>query len=129
MSALGRLAPHGEVIKIAPVSGSEGGRVDRLLVDVGDWVEAGQVVAILDPYRRREAAVQKAQAEVGVARAKLAQVLAGPKLEEVRGKGSPHQALGSRGPGAPSATWDDRRSCSNARPARARILTIKTAQI
>ncbi len=48
--------------------------------------KSGQVVAILDPYRRREAAVQKAQAEVGVARAKLAQVLAGPKIEEVQAK-------------------------------------------
>jgi HlyD family secretion protein len=86
VSALGRLAPHGEVIKVAPVSGADGGRVDRLLVDVGNWVQAGQVVAILDPYRRREAAVQQAQAEVGVARAKLAQVRAGPKLEEVQAK-------------------------------------------
>ncbi len=86
VSALGRLAPHGEVIKIAPVSGSEGGRVDRLLVGVGDWVKPGHVLAVLDPYRRREASVQKAQAEVGVARAKLAQVLAGPKREEVEAK-------------------------------------------
>jgi HlyD family secretion protein len=86
VSALGRLAPHGEVIKVAPVSGADGGRVDRLLVDVGKWVQAGQVVAILDPYRRREAAVLQAQAEVGVAQAKLAQVRAGPKLEEVQAK-------------------------------------------
>ena len=86
VSALGRLAPHGEVIKVAPVSGADGGRVDRLLVQVGDQVKAGQVVAILDPYRRREAAVQRAQAEVGVAEAKLAQVKAGPKPEEVEAK-------------------------------------------
>jgi HlyD family secretion protein len=86
VSALGRLAPHGEVIKIAPVSGSEGGRVDRLLVSVGDWVKTGQIIAILDPYHRREASVQKAEAEVGVARAKLAQVLAGPKHEEVEAR-------------------------------------------
>ena len=86
VSALGRLAPHGEVIKVAPVSGADGGRVDRLLVEVGDWVKAGQVVAILDPYRRREASVQQAQAQVGVARAKLAQVKAGPKPEEVQAK-------------------------------------------
>ena len=86
VSALGRLAPQGEVIKVAPVSGADGGRVDRLLVDVGKWVQAGQVVAILDPYRRREASVQQAQAQVGVAQAKLAQVRAGPKLEEVHAK-------------------------------------------
>ena len=84
VSALGRLAPRGEVIKVAPVSGADGGRVDRLLVDVGNWVQAGQVVAVLDPYRRREAAVLQAQAQVGVAQAKLAQVRAGPKPEEVQ---------------------------------------------
>ncbi len=83
VSALGRLAPQGEVIKVAPVSGAEGGRVDRLLVDVGARVKAGQVVAILDPYRRREAAVLQAQAHVGVAQAKLEQVKAGPKPEDV----------------------------------------------
>jgi HlyD family secretion protein len=86
VSALGRLAPHGEVIKIAPVSGADGGRVDRLLVQVGDWVQDGQVVAILDPYNRRQAAVQQAESEVGVARAKLAQVRAGPKNEEVEAR-------------------------------------------
>jgi HlyD family secretion protein len=80
------------VIKVAPVSGADGGRVDQLLVDVGKWVKAGQVVAILDPYRRREAAVSQAQAQVGVARAKLAQVRAGPKPEDVRAQ----EALVSR---------------------------------
>jgi HlyD family secretion protein len=86
VSALGRLSPQGEVIKVVPASGADGGRVDKLLVEVGEWVEAGQIVAILDPYRRREAAVQQAQAQLGVAQAKLAQVLAGPKLEEVQAK-------------------------------------------
>jgi HlyD family secretion protein len=86
VSALGRIAPQGEVIKVAPVSGADGGRVDQLLVDVGKDVQAGQVVAILDPYRRRQAAVQKAEAQVGVARAKLEQVKAGPKPEEVQAK-------------------------------------------
>src|SRR5271165_1648026 len=92
VSALGRLAPQGEVIKVAPVSGADGGRVDKLLVDVGNRVQAGQVVAILDPYRRREAAVMQAQAQVGVAQAKLAQVLAGPKPEDVQAQ----EALVSR---------------------------------
>ena len=84
VSALGRLALEGEVIAVAPSSAADGARVDRLLVAVGDRVTAGQVVAILDPYRRRVAAVHQAQAQVEVARAKLAQVQAGPKPEDVR---------------------------------------------
>ena len=84
VSALGRLAPASEVVALAPGSGADGGRVDRLLVAVGQRVEAGQVVAILDPYTRRAAAIGQALAEVGVARAKLAQAQAGPKPEDVQ---------------------------------------------
>ena len=84
VSASGRLAPEGEVIAVAPGSATDGGRVDRLLVAVGDRVQAGQVVAVLDTYRRRLAAVREAHAEVAVAQTKLAQVQAGPKAEDVR---------------------------------------------
>ena len=83
--ALGRLAPHGEVIKVAPVSGADGGRVERLLVDVGDWVKAGQVVAILDPYRRREASVLK-RSQRSASRGPSCAGSAGPKPEEVQAK-------------------------------------------
>jgi HlyD family secretion protein len=83
VSALGRLAPEGDVIAAAPGSASDGGRVDRLDVAVGDRVQAGQVVALLDTHRRRQAAVHEAQAKVAVAKAKLAQVQAGPKPEDV----------------------------------------------
>ena len=84
VSASGRLAPEGEVIAVAPGSATDGGRVDRLLVAVGDRVQAGQVVAVLDTYRRRLAAVREARAEVAVAQTKLAQVQAGPKTQDVR---------------------------------------------
>ncbi len=84
VSALGRLAPEGEVIALAPSSGADGGRVDRLLVAVGDRVQAGQVVAILDPYIRREAAVRQSRAQVEVARAKVAQAQAGTKPDDIR---------------------------------------------
>ncbi len=84
VSALGRLAPEGEVIAVVPGSVADGARVDRLLVAVGDRVTAGQVMTILDPHRRRVAAVRQAQAQVEVARAKLAQAQAGPKPDDVR---------------------------------------------
>jgi HlyD family secretion protein len=84
VSALGRLAPEVEVIALAPGIAADGGRVDRLDVAVGQRVEEGQVVAVLDTHRRREATVREAQAKVEVARAKLAQVQAGPKPEDVR---------------------------------------------
>ena len=87
ISALGRVAPEGEVVLIAPpiqTGALAGARVEQLLVDVGDETEAGQVVAILDTNRIRAAAVAEAKAKVEVAKAKLAQVNYGPKPEEVR---------------------------------------------
>src|SRR6266850_1070583 len=87
ISALGRVAPEGEVVLIAPpiqTGALAGARVEQLLVDVGDELKAGQVVAILDTNRSRAAAVLEAKAKVEVAKAKLAQVNYGPKPEEVR---------------------------------------------
>jgi HlyD family secretion protein len=84
---LGRLAPEGEVVSVAPPTSAgtvAASRVDELLVAVGDEVKAGQVVAILHTRRSRLAAVLEAKAKVEVARAKLAQVRAGSKIEDVR---------------------------------------------
>src|SRR5882724_9164093 len=46
ISALGRVAPEGEVVLIAPpiqTGALAGARVEQLLVDVGDEIKAGQV--------------------------------------------------------------------------------------
>jgi HlyD family secretion protein len=80
------------VIAVAPGSAAEGGKVDRLMVGVGDQVQSGQVIAALDMHHRRKAAVGQSQAQVEVARAKLDQVKAGPKPEDVRAQ----EALVSR---------------------------------
>lgn len=79
VSAVGRLAPRGEVIKIsAPTSGlSAGSRVQQLLVREGERVRLGQVVAILDSRDSQIAAVQEAKAKLQESRANLAQVRAG----------------------------------------------------
>ena len=72
ISALGRLAPEGEVISIAPPTQTgtlAGARVEQLFVDVGDEIKAGQVVAILDTNLSRAAAVLEAKAKVEVAKA------------------------------------------------------------
>jgi HlyD family secretion protein len=84
VSALGRLAPEGEVIAVASGIPADGGRVDRLMVAVGDRVQTGEVVAILDTHRRRQAAAHEARAKVVVAQAKLDQTRAGPKPEDVQ---------------------------------------------
>lgn len=81
VTALGYLEPQGEVIHLSTptVPESGGARVDHLLVKQGDKVRAGQVIAILNNYDSRLAALKQAQEQVKVAQAHLAQVRAGAK--------------------------------------------------
>uniref|UniRef100_UPI001D13635A biotin/lipoyl-binding protein n=1 Tax=Nostoc edaphicum TaxID=264686 RepID=UPI001D13635A len=44
VTALGRLEPKGEIIKLSAPSSNEGNRVEQLLVKEGDRVKAGQVI-------------------------------------------------------------------------------------
>lgn len=81
VTALGRLEPQGEVIKVA-ASGS-GSRVAQLLVKPGDWVEKGQVIAILDNRDRLQAELAQAKEQAKVSQSRLAQVKAGAKAGEI----------------------------------------------
>jgi HlyD family secretion protein len=86
VTALGRLEPGGEIIQISAASGSEGNRLEELLVKAGDRVKKGDVIAILDSRDRLEAALNQSQAEVKVAQANLAVVQAGAKTGEIQGQ-------------------------------------------
>lgn len=83
VTALGRLQPQGEVIKLSAPTSTNGNRVDRLLVKEGDRVKAGQIIAILDSRDRLQAALAEAQRQVESAKAKLAQTKAGAKTGEI----------------------------------------------
>jgi HlyD family secretion protein len=84
VTALGRLEPKGEVIKLsAPSSNGEGSRVQQLLVKEGDRVKAGQVIAIMDSRDRLQASLVEAQKQVQVAKSRLNQVKAGAKQGEI----------------------------------------------
>ncbi|GAB4373959.1 MAG: ABC exporter membrane fusion protein [Elainellaceae cyanobacterium] len=83
VTALGRLAPLGEVIKLSAPTSSQENRIDQLLVQEGDRVEAGQVIAILDSHDRLKAALAEAQEQVEVAQAQLAVIQAGAKQGEI----------------------------------------------
>ncbi|HQS96240.1 MAG: efflux transporter periplasmic adaptor subunit [Novosphingobium sp. 17-62-19] len=52
----------------------EGGQITRVLVDAGDWVQAGQVLAVIDrAVQGQQVASQAANVEVAAADARLAQ--------------------------------------------------------
>ncbi|AFY94022.1 HlyD family efflux transporter periplasmic adaptor subunit [Chamaesiphon minutus] len=83
VTALGKLAPKGEVIKLSAPTSTEGVKIEKLLVEEGATVKAGQLIAILDSQGRLQAAVNEARAKVSVAQASLVKVKAGAKQGEI----------------------------------------------
>jgi HlyD family secretion protein len=79
ISALGRLEPQGEVIKVASPSALGTSRIVKLMVKEGDTVKQGQVIAILDSYDRSVAALLQAQSLAQESDRNLAKVRAGAK--------------------------------------------------
>jgi HlyD family secretion protein len=83
VTALGRLEPFGETLEVAPPPTLGTAKVDQLLVEEGDRVEAGRIIAILDERDRLAAALERAKSEVEVAQANLSIVQAGAKTGEI----------------------------------------------
>ncbi len=83
VAALGKLEPQGEVIKVSAPTSSQENRVEQLLVKEGQEVKAGQAIAILDSKDRLQATLTKAQEQVKIKQANLAQVKAGAKRGEI----------------------------------------------
>lgn len=74
--ALGRIIPRGDVINVATPSGAGDARILELLVAVGDVVEAGDTLAVLDNLPQLQSAIASAQAALRVKEASLAQTRA-----------------------------------------------------
>ena len=74
--AIGRLTPNGEVMKLS-VPNAADSRVNQILVKEGDWVKAGQVIAVLQGFDRKQRDLEKAQMDVEYYQARLAQIQAG----------------------------------------------------
>ncbi|NJL35996.1 MAG: HlyD family efflux transporter periplasmic adaptor subunit [Leptolyngbyaceae cyanobacterium SM1_4_3] len=83
VTALGRLEPATEVIRVSVPAILSNDRVAQLLVRRGDRVEADQVIAIMGSSNRLEDALLQAQAQVKIAQAELARVRAGAKSGEI----------------------------------------------
>ena len=83
VTALGKLAPQGEIIKLSAPTSNEGVKIAKLLLEEGATVKAGQLIAILDSQGRLQAAVNEARAKVSVAQASLVKVKAGAKQGEI----------------------------------------------
>lgn len=71
--ALGRLLPEGDIITLAPPFGAGDARVASILVEEGQMVAAGDLVATLDNEDQLASALTTAQAAVDVRQAALEQ--------------------------------------------------------
>jgi HlyD family secretion protein len=88
ISALGRLEPQGEVIKVASPSALGTSRIVKLMVKEGDTVKQDDVIAILDSYFKNQAALAQAQSQAQEASERLAQVRAGAKTGDIQAQQS-----------------------------------------
>ncbi|NJK58750.1 MAG: biotin/lipoyl-binding protein [Pleurocapsa sp. SU_5_0] len=77
------MEPEGEVIQLSVSAAAEGSKVEQLLVERGDKVQQGQVVAILDSHSSQLAALEGAKADVQTAQANLERVQAGAKQGDI----------------------------------------------
>ena len=84
VTALGRLEPEGTVITLAAPTATQESRLDQLLISEGDFVEAGQVIAVLDSHGPRSAMLLQAQEQVAITQAQLAQVRAGAQTGAIQ---------------------------------------------
>ena len=84
VTALGRLEPDGEVMRLAAPVALDGDRLKELRVQVGDRVKSGEIIAVLDASDRFADEVAQAKAQVEIAQAELARVSAGAKQSEIQ---------------------------------------------
>ncbi len=84
VTALGRIQPETEVLKLSAPLALDGDRIAEVLVKEGDKVNAGRVIAILQSRDLLKNSVIQAQKQVRVAQAKLQQIKVGAKLGEIQ---------------------------------------------
>ena len=77
IAALGYIQPKNSVITLSGSSALQHARVAEILVEEGDQVEEGEIIAVLDNLIQLQAAVEQAKQEVKIAQAELAQARAG----------------------------------------------------
>lgn len=79
VAALGRIEPLGEVMSLSAPTSLEAVQVEQLLVQIGDRVKKGQIIAILDGRQRQQAALDEAKTQSEVVQSRLEKVKAGAK--------------------------------------------------
>lgn len=81
VTALGRLEPEGAPVRLSASSGSQ--RLSKVLVEEGDQVQVGQIIAIGDSLEARRASLNEADAKLKSAQARLITVQAGRNVGDI----------------------------------------------
>jgi HlyD family secretion protein len=74
--ALGRIEPVSELIRVSAPAAQDNGRLAEIRINEGDWVERGDVIAVLDTSSRLKTALQQAEANLAIRRATLVKLTA-----------------------------------------------------
>ncbi len=84
IGCMGRVEPEGGVIRVSAAYVAGGPPlIAELKVKEGDWVRAGQILAILESRRLLLTAVEGSEARVTLARSRLEQVKEGAKPDDI----------------------------------------------
>src|SRR5437763_1763451 len=103
VSCLGRIEPEDGILRVAaPYLSGRPSIVKALYIKEGASVRRGQKLAILEGREQLEAAVHQAEAQIAVARRRLEQVKAGPKIGDVAAQQAEIARL--------SAAWENARA-------------------
>lgn len=108
------------------VSAKVSGRILRLLVDEGDTVQAGQVIALLDG-KEIEAQVVQARGAYEAAQARLAELLRGAREEEIRQAQASLAQAQAAAEGARRALETAQEMFAKATELRAQLVNAQTA--
>jgi HlyD family secretion protein len=93
VTALGRIEPLGEIIKVVASPTMAGAKVETLLVSQGDIVKKGDIIAITTDFDSKKAQLETAKQEIKVAQANLAIIQAGAKEGTIKAQESTIERL------------------------------------
>lgn len=96
VSALGRIEPQGEIIKVAANPSIAGAKVESLLVSEGSMIKKRDIIAITSDYDTKKAELSSAQKDLEVAQANLAIIKAGAKEGEINAQKSTIERLNAQ---------------------------------
>lgn len=71
IGAIGRIEPRSRVIRLSHDQGPEGARIEKMLVEEGQVVQADETLVLFSDYKRRQSELEMAQARLKAIEARL----------------------------------------------------------